>query len=398
MKAKENHMWNSINEISCGHGRKDQEVLDSNSLKLDSDLICLEMSESKIQTNSGIQEMDSNQRCNLCEGHEHCVGNCPILWQKNWRHLESKFTMTTPDQDFCKLSDNFEKVDEYNRPHPSAIEQQRNFVNKLNEFFQKHFPGSHLEIFGSSANGFESISSDLDITLLFSPDSEEASYTSKRKKTDAIHNTHLLKEYNNYEPRLRNLYLVVKNVLKSSRNRQSSEGGISSYGYLLMLIFYLQQKGYLLCLQEVYEGVEKPEIIVDTWNVWFQKDREVVNKIWKPPTDGKTVAELYIGFLKFYLFEFDRNSYQVTIDSLKLIKHTNQTRCLAIIDPFDKSHNLTKKTKPEIIVKLLTTFYNALVYHNGNMDIKFSHINEFLTYPTRLEEKLDPNLFIHTET
>lgn len=56
--------------------------------------------------------------------------------------------------------------------------------------------------------------------------------------------------------------------------------------------------------------------------------------MWKPPTDGKTVAELYIGFLKFFLFEFDRNSYQVNIDSLKLIKHTNQITSLAIIGEF----------------------------------------------------------------
>lgn len=68
--------------------------------------------------------MDSNQRCYLCDRDDHNVENCPILWQKNWRHLESKFTTMSPDQDFRKLSDNFEKVDKYNRPHPSAIEQQ----------------------------------------------------------------------------------------------------------------------------------------------------------------------------------------------------------------------------------------------------------------------------------
>lgn len=55
MKAKENHMWDSISEISCGQGRNAQEVPESNSLKLDSGLICLEISESKIHTNSGIQ-------------------------------------------------------------------------------------------------------------------------------------------------------------------------------------------------------------------------------------------------------------------------------------------------------------------------------------------------------
>lgn len=37
------------------------------------------------------------------------------------------------------------------------------------------------------------------------------------------------------------------------------------------------------------------------------------HKLWKPPEEDVTVADLWFGFLRYYLFEFDREQYVVTI-------------------------------------------------------------------------------------
>ncbi|VDO02721.1 unnamed protein product [Rodentolepis nana] len=65
--------------------------------------------------------------------------------------------------------------------------------------------------------------------------------------------------------------------IKENDNLPLRMGGISSYAYGLMMIFYLQQKGYLPCLQTAYVDDTKPIIREHKdCNAWFQTDRDVV--------------------------------------------------------------------------------------------------------------------------
>uniref|UniRef100_A0A0R3TW46 RNA-directed DNA polymerase n=1 Tax=Rodentolepis nana TaxID=102285 RepID=A0A0R3TW46_RODNA len=64
---------------------------------------------------------------------------------------------------------------------------------------------------------------------------------------------------------------------QESDNLPRRMGGISSYTYCLMMIFHLQQKGYLPCLQTAYVGDTKLIICEhNDCNVWFQTDEDVV--------------------------------------------------------------------------------------------------------------------------
>jgi len=59
----------------------------------------------------------------------------------------------------------------------------------------------------------------------------------------------------------------------------ASKGSLSSYAYILLLLYYLQQCSppVIPVLQEMYSG-DKPERIVEGWNTWFyQNIREVVS-------------------------------------------------------------------------------------------------------------------------
>nr|CDS34647.2 terminal uridylyltransferase 7 [Hymenolepis microstoma] len=416
----------------------------------------------------------------MCEGDKHCDGKWPMLWRENRVKMGRSLPQLHNSLHLYELADVFEDFVRSQQPsrrttairflkvpHGAAAAaagvhlvellgeatssfshklpasqspslpfspgspDKKAFVRDLRRFLQEQYPGSKLEVFGSSKNGFATESSDLDLTLVFAEGSREADtfrsgsngdkikllfqvtsvLTTSRKKVNirdieavprarvkivkfisykhhfavdlsfsnhlALRNTALLNEYTKYEPLLVSLVVILKKIIKESGNLPSRAGGISSYAYSLMMIFYLQQKGYLPCLQHVraigtehnrvahlsihpsihpstspttypsaYVGDTKPNIIEDDCNVWFQTDRDVVKSMWKAPTGRKTVADLWLGFLRFYLFEFEWFKYNVAIDSLDLVEIDNTTECISIMDPFDTLFNLTRNTMP----------------------------------------------------
>lgn len=66
-------------------------------------------------------------------------------------------------------------------------------------------------------------------------------------------------------------------------------------------------------LVQLYEGPEKPSFVVNGWNAWFQKDLQVINRLWKPPQVKVPLGDLWLGFFRYYLFEFNRDLHVVTI-------------------------------------------------------------------------------------
>nr|CDS34622.2 terminal uridylyltransferase 7 [Hymenolepis microstoma] len=382
----------------------------------------------------------------MCEGDKHCDGKWPMLWRENRVKMGRSLPQLHNSLHLYELADVFEDFVRSQQPsrrttairflkvpHGAAAAaagvhlvellgeatssfshklpasqspslpfspgspDKKAFVRDLRRFLQEQYPGSKLEVFGSSKNGFATESSDLDLTLLLFQ--VTSVLTTSRKKVNirdieavprarvkivkfisykhhfavdlsfsnhlALRNTALLNEYTKYEPLLVSLVVILKKIIKESGNLPSRAGGISSYAYSLMMIFYLQQKGYLPCLQHAYVGDTKPNIIEDDCNVWFQTDRDVVKSMWKAPTGRKTVADLWLGFLRFYLFEFEWFKYNVAIDSLDLVEIDNTTECISIMDPFDTLFNLTRNTMPMVFVKMMLTFYNVLEHHLG---------------------------------
>ena len=73
-----------------------------------------------------------------------------------------------------------------------------------------------------------------------------------------IYNTALLKCYADFDPRVRPLIMIVKYWAKQRAIKDASNATLSSYCYVLMVIFYLQQIGILPCLQD-------PELVGEKW-------------------------------------------------------------------------------------------------------------------------------------
>lgn len=145
----------------------------------------------------------------------------------------------------------------------------------------------------------------------------------------------------------------------------ASKGSLSSYAYILMVIYYLQRTAppVVPVLQEVgfqynvpvsgihcsllfqlYEG-EQPKQLVEGCNAWFYDDLKSLHRVW--PHVGKnkqSLGELWIGLLRFYTETFSFRDSVVSIRRLATLtrfeKLWTANRCIAVEDPFDLDHNL----------------------------------------------------------
>ncbi|KAJ3016302.1 hypothetical protein HKX48_004116 [Thoreauomyces humboldtii] len=77
------------------------------------------------------------------------------------------------------------------------------------------------------------------------------------------YNSELLRAYTWVDPRVRPLIVLVKNWAKHRDVNDSAGGGtISSYGYSLMVINYMQSRGMLPSLQKLFDGPRPQRMIV----------------------------------------------------------------------------------------------------------------------------------------
>lgn len=73
-----------------------------------------------------------------------------------------------------------------------------------------------------------------------------------------------------------------------------------------MVLHYLQQQHVVPVLQEMFFTPTKPVRLVDGWNTWFFDDLENLDMIWPfRNSNTKSVAELFLGFLRYYSEEFN---------------------------------------------------------------------------------------------
>nr|CUU98751.1 hypothetical transcript [Hymenolepis microstoma] len=364
--------------------------------------------------------------CSHCDMRGHLGSECPATNLQYWKNLEVNIPKVANHDHLRDLSISFSQLALYHKLSAEMAARHRYVVESLTTHFRLMYPDVSLVLFGSCANGFETKTSDMDICVVFPDNSPNTliwyvgTFNEKERllknfkkilstkcnslrisnirpvfhakvpiikflvdrviEVDlsfsnflAIYNTRMLRLYNEYEPRLRVLNTVLKVVLKACGIPKSCDGGISSYAYAIMLIHYLQRIGYLPCLQEAYESEHRPRVMVSNWNVWFQEDSQVVLKSWQPPMNKVTVAELWLGFLHYYLFEFDRRTYKVTIDTKELAPRVTSTNSFVIKDPFDLSHNMTQFVHDKLMIQIFTTFYNVLLHHStairGDMNI-----------------------------
>ena len=229
-------------------------------------------------------------QCVACGLEGHLASSCPeeILPQ-----LSPLRPLPRPYQNL--LTDICRRVVADCQPHTVELRERQRIMEDLTQHIQRFWPTAQLTLFGSSNNGFAFKNSDLDISLTYTnkPDNsnlesvvliEELGEKLKRLKDVknvlaitsakvpivkmyhvkarieadislynilAQENTRMLSLYADLDSRCHILGYMVKLFAKICEIGDASRGSLSSYAYILMMIFFLQVKFYFALLAEI---------------------------------------------------------------------------------------------------------------------------------------------------
>ncbi|XP_075472458.1 terminal uridylyltransferase 4 [Ascaphus truei] len=344
--------------------------------------------------------------CSICKRDGHSKDDCP----EDFKKIDLK---PLPPMS-VRFRDILDKVCRrcYDELSPNVCEQQNReqILSYLERFIRKEFNDkARLCLFGSSKNGFGFRDSDLDICMTLEGH-ENAEKLNCREiieglakvlkrhpglknilpittakvpivkfehresglegdislyNTLAQHNTRMLATYAAIDPRVKYLGYTIKFFAKRCDIGDASRGSLSSYAYILMVLYFLQQRNppVIPVLQEIFDGLQIPQRMVDGWNAFFFDNKEDLRG--RFPALGKnteTVGELWLGLLRFYTEQFDFKEHVISIRQKKLLTTFEKqwtSKCIAIEDPFDLNHNLGAGVSRKMTNFIMKAFING---------------------------------------
>lgn len=128
----------------------------------------------------------------------------------------------------------------------------------------------------------------------------------------AVCNSSLIGEYSKIDPCVRALMLAVKSFTKAKRIASAAEGTLSSYSWMILVIFYLQCIGFVPNLQDV-ELMKLVGFVPDSKNIpwhgvnglntaYLPSDLVLSSNVWKrnAQVEKLPVTALLYGFFKYY--------------------------------------------------------------------------------------------------
>uniref|UniRef100_A0A8C7GN49 Terminal uridylyltransferase 4 n=1 Tax=Oncorhynchus kisutch TaxID=8019 RepID=A0A8C7GN49_ONCKI len=344
--------------------------------------------------------------CSICKRDGHLKDDCPEDFKKI--ELKSLPPMTDRFRDIldglCRLC--------YHELSPSLGEQQKReqVMGSLERFIRKEYNDeAQLCLFGSSKNGFGFRDSDLDICMTLEGHDTGEKLNCKEiiedlakvlKKhaglrnilpittakvpivkfehrpsgleadislynTLAQHNTRMLATYAALDPRVQFLGYTMKVFAKRCDIGDASRGSLSSYAYILMVLYFLQQRKppVIPVLQEIFDGHTVPQRMVDGWNAFFCDDLEELRRhLPELQQNRESVGELWLGLLRFYTEEFDFKEHVISIRQRKRLTTFEKqwtSKCIAIEDPFDLNHNLGAGVSRKMTNFIMKAFING---------------------------------------
>lgn len=143
-----------------------------------------------------------------------------------------------------------------------------------------------------------------------------------------VHNSALLRVYVTADPSGRPAMLVaaVKAWAKAAGVKDSSVNTLSSYGWTLLVIFFLQRRGVLPCLQapgllaayERWRGTPLPTVNANGFDLRYCADEAFVSALTKARIDTgqychEAASSLLIGFFDYYTRVFDWTRFAVSV-------------------------------------------------------------------------------------
>ncbi|EFA85443.1 Regulator of nonsense transcripts-like protein [Heterostelium album PN500] len=261
----------------------------------------------------------------------------------------------------------------------------------LENHCQKAFPGSILKPYGSFVNGVQTASSDIDLCfsvvgvstdtndklfhlmkrvalrikkntsyqlekiirfarvpiIKFKDIENEISFDMCFNNSMPVGNSLLIKEYTMIDVRAKVLMLLIKYWASRKDINDASMGTLSSYSWLLMVIFYLQSINppVLPNLQStLINTAPKNAIISSSEDRWLFLSSQALNF---KSTNTMSLFQLFSGFFSFYS-RFDFSNLLITIKqgcltnirmATKIFLDNNGKQNICIEDPFTPQNN-----------------------------------------------------------
>ncbi|PVG00163.1 hypothetical protein CPB86DRAFT_872149 [Serendipita vermifera] len=170
----------------------------------------------------------------------------------------------------------------------------------------------------------------------------------------ALENTRLLYSYAAIDPRrVRTMILFLKLWSKRRKINSPYHGTLSSYGYALLVIFFLvhvKDPPVLPNLQQMppMRPISPSDTHINGRNVWFFDDSELLRQRWQSP-NTETIGELLLDFFRYFSRDFNYAGAVASIRAGHLPKDSMESNkpadpregtSLWIEDPFETSFNV----------------------------------------------------------
>jgi DNA polymerase sigma len=296
-----------------------------------------------------------------------------------------------------------------------------NEVARIQHSLAKVLPTAQLRPYGSSCNGFATISSDIDLTLdvdvikhsfksgtakirteeLYGPEEtmdlayklvfdklvvvlNQLGYVNIEERFEAripiikcinqdigmemdislanlvaVENSLLLSTYSEIDIRAKHLGIALKTWAKSRRIGNPATHTLSSYSHLILLIAFLQTERLLPNLQAAYDNEYR--IMRGDFDCSFEHDADLFRG--QTAENRKSTGRLLFDFFKFYSV-FDWRTNCVSIRAVKAVSKAEKqwTKTLiAIEDPFEVKRNLGDVCTRDTERAILNEFRRACV-------------------------------------
>ncbi|KAF9516649.1 hypothetical protein BS47DRAFT_1483802 [Hydnum rufescens UP504] len=196
----------------------------------------------------------------------------------------------------------------------------------------------------------------------------------------ALENTRLLLSYASVDPtRVRTIVLFLKVWTKRRKINSPYRGTLSSYGYVLLVIYFLvhvKNPPVLPNLQQMppLRPISHEDTHIGEHNIWFFDDTELLRRKWQS-ANTETVAELLIDFFKYYSRDFSYNTGVASIRSGLLKKESKgwatendggrysdssrDRNRLCIEDPFETNYNVSRTVTKDGLYTIRGEFMRA---------------------------------------
>ncbi|PQE30195.1 hypothetical protein CJF32_00003638 [Rutstroemia sp. NJR-2017a WRK4] len=281
-----------------------------------------------------------------------------------------------------KLSTDMRELYDRLLPTPESEEKRRKLVAKLENLFNKEWPGHDIKVhvFGSSGNLLCTDESDVDICittdwkvlegvcmiaeLLAKSGMQKVICVSTARvpivkifdpelklfcdmnvnNTLALENTRMIKTYVEIDPRVRPLAMIIKHWTKSRVVNDAAFGGtLSSYTWICMIINFLQSRDPPI-LPALHQRPHLKLPAKDGSESSFADDIDALKGFGSK--NQATLGELLFQFFRFYAHEFDYEKLVVSVRSGKQISKQEKgwslatNNMLCVEEPFNVNRNL----------------------------------------------------------